>query len=826
MIHRGRLQIGKQWLVVTAFALSACGSSSAPVEIASGGDPGGAPAVCTSSEALAQHPLDLLPVLSYPVPRGGLVRCIAPAQTPSAKTADGRIEDWIGQPSAIGGTTRLDAGESIHTDFLFDAYGADDGRDAQRLTLLNPLAAIDARIGRFDALLQAAGDQLGVPEPIGARDHYGNTTGLADEADLAEVRWAVQGQSVFLLARWTTLTDPARAALLVLLDTQTDDGGAREVGFASGLRTQRFDRALLLSADGVRLRERDSEEESVPAAARVTVNAEGWTNALEAELPASLFATQTAVAVVALRRNEDGGVTPANVAYRSNEPVTIYGERLQALALAQGTVDDFHQTLDLDALRRGASETVFPGAGYHERQFRSADNISREEGENGRWQPYGLFMPSAYLPPPAAMPLDLWLHYRGGKAHSGAAWTPRLINELGERPGHVVVTPRGRGTSTWYVTQAHQDVFEVLADMQVLVPNLDPQRRYLSGYSMGGYGTYLFGLLYPDQFSAGYSTSGAVTQGAWTGLGPDDFTCGLPGGTVPGVGELENPCFVEANEGDASAQLMFRLLENARHFPITIHHGGNDQLALTPGALRMGLRMTELGYRHDMTIFAGYEHFTQAIVDEWADGVAYMHQFRTPAAPRRITYTVSPALTRALNTIRANDVSFDFRPDGAWWVDDLVVRDPNPDDPAQLGRIDAESFALAETQHLPVPRVLEVRADAVSTPVLSVGAHSTPYVRTGLDWLVLGERALSNGFSVDLERLRAATLDVTKMGLDLSQPVDGDITTDGEVQLQLTGLRSAPAVTLNDQPLPVSVEEGRLRLTLPAGTHRLRLAPQ
>jgi dienelactone hydrolase len=809
--------------LATVLLLTACGSSSVPQTgpVDPLLPPPPEPTACISDEMLPQHPLDLLPVLSYPVPRGGLARCEAPARTPSTKIADGSIDDWTGTPSYIGGTTRLDAGESIHTEFLFDAYGADDGSDAQRLALLDPLAGIDARIARFDALQQALGDQLGVPRPFGAEDRYGNSTTLADEADLSELRWAAQRESVFLLARWSTLTDPANAVLLVLLDTQTDDGAEREIGFDSGLRTQRYDHALLLAAGGALQRDLVTGSEDGIAGARVVVNADGWTNALEAELPASLFAPQTTVAVVALRADR----TPANVAYRASEPVTIYSERLQALALAAGTVDDFSHTLDLDALRSGASETVFPAPGYHERQFTSADNISSEGGENGRLQPYGLYIPSGYSPQAERVPLSIWLHYRGGKAHSGAAWTPRLIQQLGEEPGHPVITPRGRGTSTWYVSQAHQDVFEVLADAQALLPNIDPQRRYLSGYSMGGYGTYLFGLLYPDRFAAGYATSGAVTQGAWTGFGPDDGSCGLPGGNVPGVGELENPCFVEANEGDANAQLTFRLLENARHFPITIHHGTNDQLALTPGALRMGLRLAELGYRHDMTLFAGYEHFTQAIVDEWADGAAYLRQFAVPEHPRRVTYKLLPAMIRALNTVRANDVAFNFAPDGAWWVDELVVRDADDSDPSQFGMIDAESHARPGTSVLPLPRLLEVRPDAVSTPVLSIGAHSTPYVRTGLDWIETGEQPIENSFTARLTGLAAATLDVPGMGLDLQQPVTATVTTDSDAVLTLRGVDRALAVRINGEPAQASIAGDRLSLSLPAGTHNLSLDP-
>ncbi len=819
------VRVARQVFGVATVWLAACGSSSAPdTGGAGGGIPPPQPVVCLSADTLAQHTLDILPVASYPLPRGGLARCALPARTPSTKTVDGSPHDWIGAASRIGGTTRMDAGELIHSDFLFDAYGADDGTDAQRLALLDPLADVDARIGRFDALFQALGDQFGAPEPLGALDRYGNTTELGDEADLYEVRWAAQAESVYLLARWSTLSDSANAVLLVLLDT-TDGSESREIGYGSGLTTQRFEQALLLSADGIRVRDLATGTEAELQDAEVAVDAGAWTNALEARLPVTLFAPTTQVAVVAGRRTPEG-LEPANIAYRNAEPVTIYNDRQQALALADGSVDGFSQLLDLQALRRGDSEAVFPAPGYHERQFVSAEIISSEDGENGRLQPYGLFVPSSYATAPVLVPLDIWMHYRGGKTHSGGAWTPRLIDELGEAPGHLVVTPRGRGTSTWYVTQAHQDFFEVFADVHALFPNIDPQRRYLSGYSMGGYGTYLFGLLYPDLFAAGYATSGAVTQGAWTGLGPDDFTCGLPGGNVPGVGDFENPCFVEANEGDANAQLMYRLLENARHLPLVIHHGSNDELALTPGALRMGLRLAELGYRYDLTTFFGYEHYTQAIIDEWADGATYFHQFATPANPRRITYKLMPAMIRALNTVRANDVAFNFQPDGAWWVDELQVRDPDPDDPAQFAQIDAESYMRPEATVLPIPRLIEVRPDAVSTPVLSIGAHSTPYLRTGLDWLPIGEAAVSNGFAVTLTRLQHATLDLTGMGLDLAQRVDGTISSDGETVLSLRGVDRPLRVLLDNAPLAVTLTDGRMTVTVPAGEHTLVLLPQ
>lgn len=823
----------KNWLAsglaaCSLLTLQACTRSTAP-QLA------GASAIkadCTTPDAIPSHPLNVLPVLSYATPRGSLIRCPADAQKPSAKIVDGDPSDWTGELQRFGGSTRLSAGELIYDDYLFDAYGADDGVDATRVERLDTLAGLDARFSRLDALSQAMGDQLDVPSPIGADDVYGNSVSLDDEADLQELRWAADEDRVYLLARYTTLTDPSKAALVVLLDNT--DGGGGDVGFGSGLRSNRFDYAILLTADGVRLRDLASGQESALDGAQIAINADGWNNTLEASLPAALFGDQSRIGAFTGKR-ADSGITPANVAYRPGEPVTIYFERLQALSLHAGNIDDFGTDLDLAALRGGASESVRPGPGYHERQFLSGENISQENGERGHWQPYGLYVPSGLAQAPQLTPINFWMHYRGGKAHSGAAWTPRLIEQLGERPANLVATPRARGTSTWYVSQAHQDFFEVYADVHALFPNIDPDRRYLSGYSMGGYGTYLFGALYPDLFAAGFSSSGAVTQGAWTGLGPDDFTCGLPGGDIPGVGAATSPCFVEANEGNANAQLTYRVLENTRYFPIAINHGSNDELALTPGALRMGARLLELGHRYDMMIFAGYEHFTQAIMDEWADGAAYLQQFSRPAHPREITYKVVPALTHAVNTQRNDEgVVFTYNPDGAWWVDDLVVRDddaaehPDRDDPSAYGLIEAESYALPGSTILPVPRVAEVRASepAVSTPVLSPGAHSTPYVRSGLDWLVLGDKPLSNGFAATLTRLSRAALDVSGMALDVSMPINGSVTTDGPVELHLRKAGRALRVAVDGADAAAQDSGDDLIVMLGAGTHALVLTPR
>lgn len=757
-----------------------------------------ATAVPAAATAVPDAVPDRLPLASKSLVRAPLLVAKAPDRAPTRKVVDGRVGDWVGAPTMLGGTSRYDRGELVYSDYLFDDFGADDGGDADRLATLGRAYAAEERTRRADQLFQALGDQFDAPAPVGTPDRYGD--GERGQNDLREVRFAASGSTVTLLARTTTLTDARALGVLLLVDRDGKDGASRDVGFGTTLKTTRYDSAVLLTRAGAAVRDLATGRVT-PVKATVAVNAAGWDNALEAALPAGLLGPRVGVLAGPTSR---GSITPANVAFRKAEPVAgIYNEQRQALALQAGSVDEFARPLDIAGLKRGRSETARPGPGYAERQFVSGANISKERGEDGLWQPYGLYVPTAYKPGTKA-PLTMWLHYRGGKAHSGGAWTPRLLSQLGEEQGAIVATPRGRGTSTWYVSEAHQDFFEVFADVQRLL-TVDADRRYLAGYSMGGYGTYLFGLLYPDLFAGGFVSSGAMTQGLWTGAGPDGAACATP-----------VPCYQEANGGDADAQNTFRALPNARNLPLVINHGSDDQLAPISGVQRMGARLAELGYRYDLTTFDGYEHYTQAIVDEWADGTKYLLSQRRVQDPRTVTYQVVPALVRAVNTVTAEGVRFGFNPDGAYWTDGLRVRTgADGKDTSVVGRLDATSQALAEPTYQVVPR-----AGAVS-PL----SQSTPYVRTGLDWLPTGQAPLANAFTATLTNLSTATLDTDRMKIDVRRSATASVTSDGPAVLVLRGVERAVTVTVGGKAVPGAWKAGTVRIPLTAGTTSVTLTP-
>lgn len=782
---------------------------------------------------------DELIALSRPLDRGVMNVVEAAPLQPSEKVVDGDLSDWQSQSSGIGGSAQFHAGEHIYTDYIFDAYGADDGDDARRLALLGPVIEFNDRARRIDQLEQAVGDQLGVPDPIGAQDRYGDR-GLADGNDLHSLRWAAQGNRLYLAATLVNLNSADQADLLVLLDTGAGPDQPADIGF--GLSTSQYDLAIRLNTEGVTAWN-IADSTAVEVGAEVAVDANN--NGLEVGFDAAALTNEAgALNVTVLSVNGDDSI--ANVGYRFSEPVAgVYNEQRQALALFNGNVDGFSHQISVADLLTGRTQSSAPGAGYHERQFISADNISTESGESGRIQHYGLYVPTSY-DGSQATPISYWLHYRGGKAHSGAAWTPRLVRQLGEDLGNIVATPRGRGTSSWYTTDAHQDVFEVIMDAEAIdvsdrAPtvnaglglanaldlNIDHSRRYLSGYSMGGYGTYLFGLLYPDFFAAGYSTAGATTQGAWTGVDPDQPLCDTS--NFEADGDNASPCFVEANDGDANAQLNFRLLENARHFPLSIHHGTNDELVPLPGVERMADRLVELGYRSDYLRFPGYEHFTQAAVDEWTEGARYMQRFSINDNPRQVTYKVVPALVDAVNTVKPDprNATFDYQPDGAYWVDDLVVRGVNPEQPRDAsisGMIEAVSSALpGETQALVPQTGIWPDAPAPSSPIAAPG-HSTPFIRSGLEWIATGDAPIANAFSTTLTGLVAARLDTARMQLNPALQIDGQVQSDGVTDLVL-GNVSSPVDVWVDGALLLTGVSGEVRISLTSSTRLIQLVP-
>lgn len=157
--------------------------------------------------------------------------------------------------------------------------------------------------------------------------------------------------------------------------------------------------------------------------------------------------------------------------------------------------------------------------------------------------PYRLYVPRSY-DPGTPMPLVVALHGFGGNQDYFFAALDALP-ELLEQHGFIFVAPLGYSTGGWYgapldipgnrprssgqppppITQSVEemkrerylsetDVMNVLA-LVTREYNVDPDRTFLMGHSMGGMGTYVLGQKYAEQWAAIAVMSGTLADATY-----------------------------------------------------------------------------------------------------------------------------------------------------------------------------------------------------------------------------------------------------------------------------------------------------------------------
>ena len=132
----------------------------------------------------------------------------------------------------------------------------------------------------------------------------------------------------------------------------------------------------------------------------------------------------------------------------------------------------------------------------------------RRSRPHWRELPYLLFLPSAYAVHPQRWPLMLFLHGAGERGNDlqrvkrhGVA---KIVEEQPEFP-LVVVSPQCPPREAW----APEPLLALLDDIEQHY-DIDPERRYVTGLSMGGFGTWAVALAAPDRFAAVAPICGAA----------------------------------------------------------------------------------------------------------------------------------------------------------------------------------------------------------------------------------------------------------------------------------------------------------------------------
>lgn len=224
-------------------------------------------------------------------------------------------------------------------------------------------------------------------------------------------------------------------------------------------------------------------------------------------------------------------------------------------------------------------------------------------------QPYGLYIPKNY-DPSKKYPLVIMLHGAGsnhrlalrrvfGKSNANGETDVEASRYFPEWKDveYIVASPLARGTMG-YQGIAEKDVYDVLADVKKRF-NIDENRTYLTGLSMGGGGTLYIGLTRPD---------------IWAALAP---VCPAP-----------------PTGTDAYAP-------NALNIPMHFFHGDQDQAVNVNVSRDWVKKLKELGTNVSYQEYPGVNH--DSWVNAYRDGFIFtwFDQFKRNPYPDRVRFSSS-----------------------------------------------------------------------------------------------------------------------------------------------------------------------------------------
>jgi predicted peptidase len=144
--------------------------------------------------------------------------------------------------------------------------------------------------------------------------------------------------------------------------------------------------------------------------------------------------------------------------------------------------------------------------------FAETGLVARSVEVDGTTYGYQVFVPSQWTSD-ETWPVILFLHGAGERGDDGLRQLDEGLPEiLRDRPDFpaVVVMPQCHRGMWWGDPAMEAQTFEAL-DASMSEFNGDPARVYLTGLSLGGYGTWAFGYKYPNKFAALAPVCGGVT---------------------------------------------------------------------------------------------------------------------------------------------------------------------------------------------------------------------------------------------------------------------------------------------------------------------------
>jgi predicted esterase len=123
---------------------------------------------------------------------------------------------------------------------------------------------------------------------------------------------------------------------------------------------------------------------------------------------------------------------------------------------------------------------------------------------DGTMQPVALYVPPSYSPSHPA-PLVIFLH--GHPQAETSLMSPFYIAQLADTTGSIIAAPYGRGYYDFRGSIA--DVYDTVTALGKAF-SIDTRKRFLAGYSMGGFSVFEVAPVHPDVWSGIMCISGAL----------------------------------------------------------------------------------------------------------------------------------------------------------------------------------------------------------------------------------------------------------------------------------------------------------------------------
>jgi predicted esterase len=138
--------------------------------------------------------------------------------------------------------------------------------------------------------------------------------------------------------------------------------------------------------------------------------------------------------------------------------------------------------------------------------IRGLDETFVKSSADGTMQPVAVYVPTTYVPGHAA-PLVVFLHGRGETETELLA--PAFVQNLAEQTGAIVVAPYGRAYFDY--SGSESDVYDAL-DAAKSAFTIDARKRFLAGFSMGGFSVYRIAPMRPHEWAGVMSVSGSLLK--------------------------------------------------------------------------------------------------------------------------------------------------------------------------------------------------------------------------------------------------------------------------------------------------------------------------